>query len=339
MSAQKLKARYPLSHEFELRITPYAWAKLIFFRDLSKDEVGGFGITEVDNPLFITDIAILKQTVSWGSTELDDEAVADHFDDQVDLGRRPENFARIWVHTHPAISANPSSTDLNTFDDAFGSCDWSVMFIVDKQNDVHARLRFKTGPKGYISLPVEIDYSKPFQATDHEGWQAEYKAKVSKLTFTRHEFGTDPNKMSTVEKYMFENPPFSTARNGEGMTEALKRKVTPDEMMDLVCMHGEERDQYAASLGVTMEDIASFNEDDYDCCDLCGNMKALSDLVDGGDGYRICPECYNHFGYGFGTDVDFEEETGPVGFTPEEEPNEGLTSVKGGPINTERAIA
>jgi hypothetical protein len=39
-------------------------------------------------------------------------------------------------------------------------------------------LRFHVGPGGDIELPVDIDYSQPFVASDHEGWLAEYQANV-----------------------------------------------------------------------------------------------------------------------------------------------------------------
>ena len=36
-----------------LRLTPYAWAKLIYLRDLGETEVGGFGITAADDLLLV----------------------------------------------------------------------------------------------------------------------------------------------------------------------------------------------------------------------------------------------------------------------------------------------
>ena len=45
------------------------------------------------------------------SVSFDDEAVADLFDTQVDAGRKPEQFARVWLHSHPGDSPRPSNTD------------------------------------------------------------------------------------------------------------------------------------------------------------------------------------------------------------------------------------
>jgi hypothetical protein len=94
-----------------LRFSPTAWAKLLYFRDKSDNEVGGFGITEPDDLLFVKEFVTVKQDVTPVSVKFDDEAVANHFEDQVDLGRKPEQFARIWLHSHPGDSPEPSIID------------------------------------------------------------------------------------------------------------------------------------------------------------------------------------------------------------------------------------
>src|SRR6185369_8446210 len=87
-----------------LRFSPAAWAKLLFLRDAGDCEIGGFGIAQADGLLLVTDVALVKQTCNWASVEFDDESVADFFEDQADAGRRPEEFARLWIHTHPGNS-------------------------------------------------------------------------------------------------------------------------------------------------------------------------------------------------------------------------------------------
>ncbi|MHC4582511.1 MAG: hypothetical protein ACYS14_13730 [Planctomycetota bacterium] len=87
-----------------LRFSPTAWAKLVYFRDKSDNEVGGFGITDPEDQLFVREFVTVKQEVTAVSVKFDDSAVADLFDDQVDLGRKPEQFARIWLHSHPGDS-------------------------------------------------------------------------------------------------------------------------------------------------------------------------------------------------------------------------------------------
>lgn len=162
-----------------LRFCPTAWAKLLYFRDKSANEVGGFGITDADDLLYITDFVTVKQTVTAVSVKFDDDAVSCFFDDQVDLGRRPEQFARHWLHTHPADMAEPSVTDEETFKRVFGSCQWALMFILAENNQAYARLSFNVGPGGQIEIPVKVDYSHEFGSSDMKNWDAEYKANVT----------------------------------------------------------------------------------------------------------------------------------------------------------------
>jgi len=161
-----------------LRFTPTAWAKLIFFRDRGGTEIGGFGLSSVGDLLLVEEFVTVKQTATAASVSFDDKAVADFFDRQVDAGRRPEQFARIWLHTHPGDSAHPSTVDEETFDRVFGRCQWAVMLVLACAGSVYARLRFNTGPGGSIQMPVEVDYSSPFEASDREVWEAEYAANV-----------------------------------------------------------------------------------------------------------------------------------------------------------------
>jgi proteasome lid subunit RPN8/RPN11 len=164
--------------EQALRFSPTAWAKLLYFRDKSQNEVGGFGITAPDDLLFIQDFLTVKQEVTCVSVKFDDDAVSKFFDEQVDLGRKPEQFARIWLHTHPGDSPDPSPTDEATFKRVFGGCQWAVMAVVAQDDSTYARLSFNIGPGSQILIPTEADYSREFGATDHSAWDAEYEVDV-----------------------------------------------------------------------------------------------------------------------------------------------------------------
>ncbi len=161
-----------------MRFSPTAWAKLVYFRDKSPNEVGGFGITDPEDLLLVQDFVTVRQRVTGVSVKFDDAGVADFFDRQVDAGRKPEQFARIWCHTHPDMSPEPSATDEETFGRVFGGCDWACMLIVAMDRSIYCRLSFNVGPGGQVLIPVEVDYTAPFEASDHEGWDAEYAANV-----------------------------------------------------------------------------------------------------------------------------------------------------------------
>ena len=167
-----------------LRFTPTAWAKLLYFRDSGDTEVGGFGITAKDDLLLVEDFATVRQKVGMASVSFDDDAVADFFESQVDAGRRPEQFGRLWLHSHPGDSPQPSMVDEETFERVFGRCEWAVMFVIGRGGKTYARLRFNVGPGGEAVIPVEVDYGCEFGPSNHEAWEAEYRANIRADSWT-----------------------------------------------------------------------------------------------------------------------------------------------------------
>jgi hypothetical protein len=157
-----------------LRFSPTAWAKLLFLRDRGPTEVGGFGVAPAEDLLCVDDVRLMRQVCTSVSVVFDDSSVAEFFDEQVDAGRRPEQFGRIWIHTHPGESAEPSCVDEETFARAFGSSDWSVMFILARGGDTYCRLQFSTGPGGCFQIPVAVDFDRDFAASDSKSWSLEY---------------------------------------------------------------------------------------------------------------------------------------------------------------------
>lgn len=157
----------------------------MFLRDYGDTEVGGFGITASDDLLFVEDLQLVKQDCSWAHVAFDDDSVADFFDSQVDAGHRPEQFARIWVHTHPGDCPNPSLTDEETFERVFGRSDWAVMFILAQEGRSYARLRFNVGPGADFEIPVGVDYVRRFDGCDPGAWEREYLVNVQAQSLTR----------------------------------------------------------------------------------------------------------------------------------------------------------
>jgi len=188
-----------------LRFSPFSWAKLVYFRDRGSTEVGAFGISRQNEAvpivedetereesleeqlpskldwnrlLCLDDIVFVKQRTTCVSVEFDDEAVADFYEDQVDAGREPFEFSRIWIHTHPGESAEPSLTDEETFARCFGNCDWSLMFILAEEGEFYARLQLRGDVSVAFPIPVEIDYGCEFRGSDREEWDREYRENV-----------------------------------------------------------------------------------------------------------------------------------------------------------------
>ena len=201
--------KQPEIKDLALRFTRYAWGKLVYVNELSTTEISGFCIANSNDLLLVEDIAFLQQVNTGASTLLDDEAVADHFDDQVDAGRKPNQFARIWLHTHPNhhqfgrhnqfgrktrpkhrncsrcldddfCVPTPSGTDENTIRQAFGSCDWAVMFIYSGGSTGYARLVLKKPVNGQIVMPVVIQKKgKNPTKKDFAEWKQEFEKNIT----------------------------------------------------------------------------------------------------------------------------------------------------------------
>jgi proteasome lid subunit RPN8/RPN11 len=142
-----------------LTFAPLAWLKLKYFCHAADTEIAGFGISAKDDPLYIEEFVTVRQRACPVTVSMDDTAVADFVDRCVDAGLPPARFLRLWIHTHPASSAEPSHTDENTFARVFGTCDWAVMFILSRTGNTYARLSFSVGPGGAVQLPVMVDWS------------------------------------------------------------------------------------------------------------------------------------------------------------------------------------
>ncbi|TWU37944.1 hypothetical protein Q31b_47330 [Novipirellula aureliae] len=72
----------------------------------------------------------------------------------------------------------PSGTDEETFDRAFCSPDWAVMFILAQHGATYGRLRYNVGPSTSVRLGLDIDYTLDFPATDPDAWLDEYENNV-----------------------------------------------------------------------------------------------------------------------------------------------------------------
>lgn len=170
-------------HRPRLRFSPTAWAKLLYVRDRGPTEVGAFGLAPADDLLYVEDLRLVRQQCTAVSVSFDDAAVAEFFEEQVDNGRKPEQFARIWIHTHPGDCPLPSQVDEETFARVFGRCDWAVMFILAKEGQTYCRRQFNQGPGAAFEIPVRFDFDREFPQTNRQAWAQEFAATVRPEVF------------------------------------------------------------------------------------------------------------------------------------------------------------
>lgn len=162
-----------------LRLTPFAFSKILYFRDCGPTEVGGYGICGTDDPLLITDVCLIKQECTSVTLEFDEQDSIEFVEKMSDLGLEPWRFSNFFWHTHPGNCPEPSSTDEENFNKNFSHPHWAIFYILAKEGDEYCRLRTNVGPGVEVKLDVEIDYKISFPATDFIAWGKEYKDKVT----------------------------------------------------------------------------------------------------------------------------------------------------------------
>lgn len=174
----------------KLRFAPMAWLKWQFLCHAGPTEVAGFGLSAAHDPLYVEDILVVGQRATAVTVAFDDAAIADLFDRMTDFEIAPNRFARIWLHSHPGASANPSGVDEATFARVFGLCDWSIMAILSRTSATYARMQFPAGPGGSLELPVVADWQalpRSLQTVSLDTyvprWQQEYEQCVKPMPF------------------------------------------------------------------------------------------------------------------------------------------------------------
>lgn len=164
-----------------LRLSPLAWCHWQFLAHAGETEAAAFGITSPDDPLKVERLWVPKQECTWAFCETAEGQFNEMVEWAFDAGVAPSRVGKIWFHTHPGTSPNPSGTDENTFEDDFGKCELSVMAILARGGDTYARVQFKAGPQFVIPVEVEWDELDTDElAAAMVGWKEEYAAKVTK---------------------------------------------------------------------------------------------------------------------------------------------------------------
>ncbi len=144
-------------------------------RDKGNTEVGGFCISSEEDLLLIEDVVLIPQECSTMTVEFTDDGIADFVDEKCDEGLQPEQFFRVWWHTHPGMSPDPSGVDEDTFTRVFGECNWSIMFILASDDRCYARIQLKTPVAGSFVIPVRV----MTESVIRPEWEEEYDENVT----------------------------------------------------------------------------------------------------------------------------------------------------------------
>ena len=222
-----------------LRFTAYAWAKIIAMRDFGGTEIGGYGITETEDPLLVTDFRLVKQQCSSVTVEFDKEDSVKFVEEMTDRGLSYWQFGSIFLHSHPGNCPNPSITDEENFNKNFSLPHMAVFFIIAKQGATYCRLRYNVSAGTEVTIDSIVDYNIPFPASNHEEWLKEYKDKVTeqKYQFTIGDAGTNyrelMNKLHGEGGYGFQE------FEAQSIQEMCDEKDKMDENMEMFWDHNE----------------------------------------------------------------------------------------------------
>lgn len=153
----------------KLVINALAWLKLCLIRNTKKGQETAFwGVTDPDNPMYVTDIECVKHYGRHSYVEFDDEALMDWTMQMAGQGIYADRCRRVWIHTHPGNSAAPSSVDWNTMNRLSAGAPYMIMLIVamDNSTTCHMQSQLSCGDgsehapiRQTATMEVELDDS------------------------------------------------------------------------------------------------------------------------------------------------------------------------------------
>jgi len=161
-----------------IRFSPYAWALLNALCQEAETEIGCYGISDTNDPLYIVNLYVPKQQCTCVNNDFDMNDVAEFAEKMAENDISPAGWQRMWIHTHPVgMTAHPSLLDEETFSQpASISSSWSAMVILSKNGDWYGRLRVK----GHITLEAEVILALQSELNAEEP----NKAKITELAKT-----------------------------------------------------------------------------------------------------------------------------------------------------------
>jgi hypothetical protein len=202
MTQGSVDSKYPDT----IRFTAYAFAKMLYLREKGSTEISGFALTDENDPYLIIDFLLPKQECTGVTTEMTSEGIVELFDKLSGpakfngLGLSPSRYGRIWIHTHPGFSSEPSGTDWSTFKGTFGDKEWSIMFVFSSEREATCMLQIQALPDAHFRIPWEISWEHPFAGTNYAEWDKEYDDKV-----TTHSYTYSPGSYSNYSRGNYSN--------------------------------------------------------------------------------------------------------------------------------------
>lgn len=194
-----------------LRFTPnayYCWRALCL---QASTEIGAFGwCSHEDDPLLVTSLWVPKQVCTPASVEREPDQTARCIAEGAAAGLHPGLCTRVWLHTHPGDSPEPSGTDEKYWDE-FSKQHGHVMGIMARGGRTFARLALRDVYCTDIEIPVSV--VPPADVTE---WaKAQVAEKVGKPAPVAHEYVWERNSKGVYTQRSKVQHPFCSAAEWE----------------------------------------------------------------------------------------------------------------------------
>lgn len=201
-------------------LSELAWKKIMYWVNKQDAEISGFGLVEYipeRKVFYITDVFLIEQVVTGGSTDIDEKGYAKLL---FETAKR-KGECLFWWHSHVKMGVNWSGTDMDTIK-KLGGNGWIVASVFNQREEVRSACAYMAqsplsptekelvlhdGIETVIEMP-------PMEQKLKEHLDAEFNRKVKKYvppvvnTFQK----TGGSEMSTfLQKHLGSSQPTSFA--------------------------------------------------------------------------------------------------------------------------------
>lgn len=165
----------------QIKFTPTAYAQILRVCQEAETEIGFWGITDPDNPLLIVGLHMPKQACTVASCSFDETGIGESVEELSKLGLHVSQYGRVWIHTHPGNSPNPSGKDEQTFSEDFKGKPFAVMMILAKGGQWYARAKWDGSNVPLLSREIDVSvcWDCEFEGSDWLEWTNELSEKVT----------------------------------------------------------------------------------------------------------------------------------------------------------------
>lgn len=129
----------------------HVYHKLRAYTNLVDKEITGLGLVQTITPtkFKITDIYLLKQTVSAAECEIEPEATAQLMERLINEGKNPSEL-RFWWHSHANMATFWSGTDSRT-SEQFKGTEYLISLVINHAGEMRCKLSY------YNPIEITID--------------------------------------------------------------------------------------------------------------------------------------------------------------------------------------